>query len=70
MLVLSRKSGEKVLLGGEITITLLEIQGNRVRIGIEAPGQVAVLRAELSRPAPRVKGAGLPSGGGESVSRG
>ncbi len=47
MLVLSRKPGEKIRIGPEITLTLLEIQGNRVRIGIEAPDHVGVLRGEL-----------------------
>jgi carbon storage regulator len=48
VLVLSRKSGEKFQVGTDITITVLEIQGHRVRIGIEAPRQLSVLRAELS----------------------
>jgi carbon storage regulator len=47
MLVLSRKLGEKVRIGPDITLTLLEVKGNRVRIGIEAPDQVCVLRGEL-----------------------
>jgi carbon storage regulator len=47
MLVLTRKPGEKIRIGPEITLTLLEIQGNRVRIGIEAPAHVTVLRGEL-----------------------
>ena len=48
MLVLSRKPGEKVYIGNNITITVVEIKGNRIRIGIEAPGNVPVLRAELN----------------------
>src|SRR5579885_2925129 len=47
MLVLSRKIGEKVVIGGNITVTLVEIAGNRVRLGISAPQDVRVLRAEL-----------------------
>ena len=47
MLVLSRKPGEKVRIGPDITLTVLEVQGNRVRIGIDAPDQVCVLRGEL-----------------------
>jgi carbon storage regulator len=47
MLVLSRKPGEKVRIGPDITLTLIEVKGNRVRIGIEAPDQVCVLRGEL-----------------------
>lgn len=55
MLVLSRKPGEQVYIGNNITITVVEIKGNRVRLGIEAPSDVSVLRAELNdflKPAP------------------
>ena len=48
MLVLSRKPGKKVYIGNNITITVVEIKGNRIRLGIEAPGNVPVLRAELT----------------------
>jgi carbon storage regulator len=48
MLVLSRKMGQKFLVGGEIIVTVLEVQGSRVRLGIEAPAEVGVLRAELA----------------------
>jgi len=47
MLVLSRKTNEKIYIGDDIVITLVAVQGNKVRIGIEAPGDVAILRAEL-----------------------
>ncbi len=47
MLVLSRKQGQKVVIGDGITVTVVSIQGNRVRIGIEAPDHVAIFRAEL-----------------------
>lgn len=48
MLVLSRKPGEKVHIDRDITVTILSVQGNRVRIGIDAPGDRRILRAELS----------------------
>jgi carbon storage regulator len=48
MLVLTRKCGEKVNIGGDITITVVETRGNRVRLGIDAPEWVLVLRGELS----------------------
>ena len=48
MLVLSRKQGEKVIIGNGIAVTVLEVQGNRVRLGIEAPDDVRILREELS----------------------
>ncbi len=47
MLVLSRKPGEKIVIGG-ITVTVLEVHGDRVRVGIEAPEHVRILRAELA----------------------
>lgn len=47
MLVLSRKRGESIHIGSEITLTLIEIKGNRVRLGIEAPNNVPLIRSEL-----------------------
>ena len=43
VLVLNRKPGEKVRIGTNVTVTVLEVQGNRVKIGIEAPAQLRVL---------------------------
>ena len=48
MLVLSRKSGEKIHVGSDITITVVRVEGNRVRIGIDAPAEVPLVRAELN----------------------
>jgi carbon storage regulator len=48
MLVLSRKPGEQVVLGNGITLTVLEVRGNRVRLAFAAPAQVRILRAELA----------------------
>ena len=47
MLVLSRRIGESVVVGEDVTITVLEVRGDVVRIGIDAPRSVAVHRAEL-----------------------
>lgn len=47
MLVLNRKVGQRVLLGGEIVITVVKVSGGGVRIGIEAPAEVPILREEL-----------------------
>jgi carbon storage regulator len=47
MLVLSRRTGESVVVGEDVTITVLEVRGDVVRIGIDAPRSVAVHRAEL-----------------------
>jgi carbon storage regulator CsrA len=48
MLVLSRKPGEKILIGSGITITVVQVRGNQVRIGIDAPAEVRLVRAELN----------------------
>ncbi len=47
MLVLSRKRSERILIGDEISITVVSIDRNQVRIGIEAPPHIGVLRSEL-----------------------
>ncbi len=47
MLVLSRKEGEKLIIGDDIVITVNRIAGNRVSIGIEAPPHVSITRGEL-----------------------
>ena len=47
MLVLTRRIGDKVLLGEEIEITVVDIRGNQVKLGISAPRALSVLRAEL-----------------------
>jgi carbon storage regulator len=47
MLVLSRRLGEEIVIEGGIRLTVVAIQGNRVRIGVEAPPSVTVLRDEL-----------------------
>ena len=47
MLVLSRKSRQQIRIGEDITVTILLVKGQVVRVGIEAPREVRVLRAEL-----------------------
>jgi carbon storage regulator len=47
MLVLSRKPGESVVINRQITVRVIEIRGDRVRIGIEAPREIPVHRTEL-----------------------
>ena len=49
MLVLSRKPGERIHVGDDITIVITKISGNRVSVGIEAPGDVRIVRGELPR---------------------
>jgi carbon storage regulator len=55
MLVLSRKPGEKLMIGDDVVLTINRISGNRVAIGIEAPRDVRIVRGELekSRVAPQ-----------------
>jgi carbon storage regulator len=47
MLVITRKSGERVCLGDDVTVTVLEISGSTVRLGIEAPAEVPIYRHEI-----------------------
>ena len=47
MLVLSRKRGESIAIGNGITVTVLAVQGDRVKIGVTAPAEVPVHREEL-----------------------
>jgi len=50
MLVLSRKVGDRVQIGDHITVTIVRITPNGVRIGIEAPSEMAVVREEIRDP--------------------
>ena len=47
MLILTRRAGETVMIGSDITITVLGVKGNQVRIGINAPKDVSVHREEI-----------------------
>jgi carbon storage regulator len=47
MLVLSRKPGERILIGNDVKITVIRIGPNSVRIGIDAPGHLNIVREEL-----------------------
>jgi len=47
MLVLSRKRLEQIVIGSEIRITVVKVEGSHVRLGIEAPPDLTILRAEL-----------------------
>lgn len=48
MLVLSRKKGESIIIGRDIVITLVDIRGDKIRLGIEAPLNVPVYREEIA----------------------
>ncbi len=49
MLVLTRKAGESIVIGNDVVITVLEVRGGQIRIGIDAPRDIAVHRAEIYR---------------------
>lgn len=47
MLVLTRKTGEKIVIGDDITITILDVRGDGIRIGIDAPRGIKIQREEV-----------------------
>jgi carbon storage regulator len=47
MLVLTRKTGEKIVIGEDITITILDVRGDGIRIGIDAPRGIKIQREEV-----------------------
>ncbi len=47
MLVLSRKRQETIVIDGRIKVTIIQVRGNQVRLGVEAPQDVSILRSEL-----------------------
>jgi carbon storage regulator len=65
MLILTRRVGETVMIGNEVTVTVLGVKGNQVRIGVNAPKDVAVHREEIferiKREQEQDSGAGAPS---------
>jgi len=60
MLILTRRVGETVMIGDDVTITVLGVKGNQVRVGINAPKTVAVHREEIYERIKREQEAGLP----------
>ena len=47
MLILTRRVGESLMIGDEVTVTLLSVKGNQVRVGVNAPRHIAVHREEI-----------------------
>ena len=47
MLVLTRKASEQIMIGNDITVTITRIEGGQVRVGIDAPSEILIRRAEL-----------------------
>jgi carbon storage regulator len=58
MLVLSRKVNEKIVIDGNIVVTVVKIDRNQVRLGIEAPGHIPVFREEIAGTARRAPSEG------------
>jgi carbon storage regulator len=59
MLVLTRKAHEAIVVDGQVEITVLQVKGNRIRLGIQAPSSVSIRRGELpALPAAQLDGPG------------
>lgn len=59
MLILTRRVGETLMVGDDVTVTVLGVKGNQVRIGVNAPKEVAVHREEIYQRIQREKEANL-----------
>ena len=62
MLILTRRVGETVMIGNDVTVTILGVKGNQVRVGINAPKNVAVHREEIYERIKREQQGGDPQG--------
>lgn len=62
MLILTRRVGETVMIGNDVTVTVLGVKGNQVRVGVNAPKNVAVHREEIFERIKREQQGGEPSG--------
>lgn len=61
MLILTRRVGESLMIGDEVNVTVLGIRGNQVRIGVNAPKEVAVHREEIYDRIQEEKNGGAPA---------
>ncbi len=64
MLALSRKANQKITIGENIVITIVEIKGNQVKIGISAPRDIAIVRDDAVQKSPPTTVTGKQSSGG------
>jgi len=58
MLVLTRREGEQIVIGGDVKITVVQVKGGTVRIGIEAPREIPISRVEPEKKSEQVAPAG------------
>lgn len=65
MLILTRRVGETLMVGDEVTVTVLGVKGNQVRLGVNAPKEVAVHREEIYERIKREQGD--PAADGDAV---
>ncbi|MDA8782329.1 carbon storage regulator CsrA [Porticoccaceae bacterium] len=66
MLILTRRVGETLVIGDEVTVTVLGVRGNQVRLGVNAPKEVAVHREEIYQRIQMEKGGENPSSSGDN----
>lgn len=64
MLVLSRNKDESIIIGGEIEVAIVDVRGDKVKLGIKAPKEVSVHRKEIQEVIDREKKLNMPAGVG------
>ena len=69
MLILTRRVGETVMIGNDVTVTVLGVKGNQVRVGINAPKNVAVHREEIYERIKREQQGGDANGDSQGESK-
>jgi carbon storage regulator len=70
VLILTRRVGETVMIGDEVTVTVLRVKGNQVRLGVNAPKSISVQREEIFHRIKREHGEGVDGEEDERVNEG